>query len=55
MAWSFVAMTRLGAFAFLGYRERTGTQTIEALPLVLLLYPEALILAPRSQPRASAH
>jgi len=47
---SVLAALRIGAFAFLEYQERTGTQTLESLPLVFLLFPEALVLAPRSHP-----
>jgi len=47
---SILATLRIGAFACLEHRERTGTQTLESLPLVFLLFPEALVLAPRSHP-----
>lgn len=45
-----LATVRIGAFAFVEYRERTGTQALTSLPLVLLLLPEGLVLAPRSHP-----
>ena len=35
---------RVGAFAFLLYLEATGRQSIAMLPLILLLYPEGLLM-----------
>jgi len=45
---SAIAVVRLGAYFFLIYLELTHQQTLSALPLVFLLYPEGL-LVPSSQ------
>jgi hypothetical protein len=39
-----IAAARISALLVLVWLERTGRQTISALPLVLLLYPEGLLL-----------
>lgn len=41
---SGVALVRVGVLWFLIYREWTHQQSLETLPLVLLLYPEGLLL-----------
>ena len=41
---SIVALVRVGALWFLIYREWTHQQSLGTLPLVLLLFPEALLL-----------
>jgi hypothetical protein len=41
---SAVALVRVGVLWFLIYREWTHQQSLETLPLVLLLFPEALVL-----------
>jgi hypothetical protein len=41
---SVVALVRVGALWFLIYREWTHQQSLATLPLVLLLFPEALLL-----------
>ena len=39
-----VALVRVGALWFLIYREWTHQQSLATLPLVLLLFPEGLLL-----------
>lgn len=43
-SWLVIAGIRVAAFAVLFVLHETGRLTISALPLVLLLYPEGLIL-----------
>ena len=45
-----IAVVRVGAFVILEYRERSGTQSVDFIFLVLLLIPEGLILPPRTYP-----
>ncbi|MCG8448158.1 MAG: hypothetical protein MI725_01085 [Pirellulales bacterium] len=40
----WIAILRLGAFWLLTIREWTGEQSLSLLPLVIVLYPEALVL-----------
>ena len=39
-----IAVARVSALLVLVWLEQTGRQTVSALPLVLLLYPEGLLL-----------
>lgn len=39
-----LAATRIGVLWFLIYREATYQQSLPQLPLILLLYPEGLLL-----------
>jgi hypothetical protein len=41
---SLLAATRIGVLWFLIYREATHQQSLAELPLILLLYPEGLLL-----------
>jgi hypothetical protein len=41
-----VALLRVSVLWYVTYREWTGTQSLSLLPLVLLLYPEGLLLPP---------
>lgn len=41
-----VALVRIVILWYLTYREWTGTQSLSLLPLILLLYPEGLLLPP---------
>jgi hypothetical protein len=41
---SLLAATRIGVLWFLIYREATHQQSLVQLPLILLLYPEGLLL-----------
>ena len=41
-----VALLRVSILWYVTYREWTGTQSLTLLPLVLLLYPEGLLLGP---------
>jgi hypothetical protein len=43
-----IAAARISALFVLVWLEQTGRQTISALPLVLLLYPEGLLLPYRA-------
>ena len=43
MAATTLAILRVGALWFLIYLEWTNQQTLSALPLILLLYPEVLL------------
>ncbi len=48
-----VALLRVSILWYLTYREWTGTQSLSLLPLLLLLYPEGLLVAPTSSPTAA--
>ena len=39
-----LAIFRVGIFWYLLWREWTGTQSLNTLPLILLLYPEAAVV-----------
>jgi hypothetical protein len=41
---SLLAATRIGVLWFLIYREATHQPSLSELPLILLLYPEGLLL-----------
>jgi hypothetical protein len=41
---SLLAAARIGVLWFLFYREATRHQSLSELPLILLLYPEGLLL-----------
>ena len=43
-----IAAVRISALLLLVWLEQTGRQTISALPLVFLLYPEGLLLPYRA-------
>ncbi len=43
-AGGVLAVFRVGIFWYLLWREWTGTQSLNTLPLILLLYPEAAVV-----------